>query len=83
MQLYSAGRTDFLNVLQAQGTLYASENAFVQSNSSASQDLIALYKALGGGWESEAGQVAQLLQSRCPNPAPSCNTTSSTLPFTL
>jgi outer membrane protein, multidrug efflux system len=51
MQLYSAGQTDFLNVLQAQGTLYTSENAFVQSNSSASQDLIALYKALGGGWE--------------------------------
>jgi outer membrane protein, multidrug efflux system len=51
MQLYSAGQTDFLNVLQAQATLYASENAFVQSNSSACQDVIALYKALGGGWE--------------------------------
>jgi outer membrane protein, multidrug efflux system len=51
MQLYSAGQTDFLNVLQAQASLYASQNAFVQSNSSACQDLIALYKALGGGWE--------------------------------
>jgi multidrug efflux system outer membrane protein len=51
MQLYSAGQTDFLNVLQAQATLYASQNAFVQSNSSACQELIALYKALGGGWE--------------------------------
>ena len=51
LELYSAGQTDFLNVLQAQGTLYASENALVQSNSSAAQDLIALYKALGGGWE--------------------------------
>lgn len=57
MQLYSAGQTDFLNVLQAQGTLYASENAFVQSNSSAGQDLIALYKALGGGWENGTGQT--------------------------
>jgi outer membrane protein, multidrug efflux system len=51
MQLYSAGQTDFLNVLQAQATLYASQNAFVQSNSNACQDVIALYKALGGGWE--------------------------------
>jgi len=56
-QLYSAGQTDFLNVLQAQNTLYASENALVQSNSSTGQDLIALYKALGGGWDDEAGGV--------------------------
>ncbi len=51
MQLYSAGQTDFLNVLQAQATLYATQNAFVQSNGNVCQDLIALYKALGGGWE--------------------------------
>ncbi len=50
-QLYSAGQTDFLNVLQAQATLYASQNAFVQSNSNTCQDVIALYKALGGHWE--------------------------------
>lgn len=54
-QLYSAGLTDFLNVLLAEGTLYTSENAFVQSTSSLSQDLIALYKALGGGWTDDAG----------------------------
>lgn len=51
MQLYRAGETDFLNVLQAQASLYAAQNALVQSNSSTCQDLIALYKALGGGWE--------------------------------
>ncbi len=50
-QLYTEGQTDFLNVLQSQGSLYLSETAFVQSDSSLSQDLIALYKALGGGWE--------------------------------
>ena len=53
MQLYSEGQTDFLNVLQAQGALYSSENAFVQSNSNLGQDLVALYKALGGGWETQ------------------------------
>ncbi len=51
MQLYSAGQTDFINVLQAQATLYTSQNAFVQSTSNTCQDIIALYKALGGGWE--------------------------------
>ena len=52
MQLYTMGQTDFLNVLNAQRSLYASENALVQSNRSIATDLIALYKALGGGWES-------------------------------
>ena len=50
-QLYTEGQTDFLNVLQSQGSLYLSETAFVQSDSSLGEDLIALYKALGGGWE--------------------------------
>lgn len=49
-QLYTQGQTDFLNVLQAQGNLYSSENALVQSTRNVSTDLIALYKALGGGW---------------------------------
>jgi multidrug efflux system outer membrane protein len=49
-QLYTEGQTDFLNVLQSQRALYLSETAFVQSDSSLGQNLIALYKALGGGW---------------------------------
>ncbi len=51
LKLYSEGLLDFLNVLVAQRSLYAAENALVQSNYSISTDLIALYKALGGGWE--------------------------------
>jgi NodT family efflux transporter outer membrane factor (OMF) lipoprotein len=51
MQLYVAGRTDFLNVLNAQRSLYISEDALVQSTRNQGTDLIALYKALGGGWE--------------------------------
>jgi NodT family efflux transporter outer membrane factor (OMF) lipoprotein len=51
MQLYVAGRTDFLNVLNAQRSLYISEDALVQSIRNQGTDLIALYKALGGGWE--------------------------------
>jgi outer membrane protein, multidrug efflux system len=51
LRLYTEGLLEFLNVLVAQNSLYAAENALVQSSSNISTDLIALYKALGGGWE--------------------------------
>jgi outer membrane protein, multidrug efflux system len=51
MLLYTQGESDFLNVLVAQRSLYASEEAYVQSTRNTATDLIALYKALGGGWE--------------------------------
>jgi NodT family efflux transporter outer membrane factor (OMF) lipoprotein len=50
-ELYSAGQTDFLNVLSAQGSLFLSEEALVRSTVTLSLNLVALYKALGGGWE--------------------------------
>jgi multidrug efflux system outer membrane protein len=52
--LYTEGQTDFLSLLDAQRSLYVSEDALVQSTSTTATDLIALYKALGGGWETEA-----------------------------
>jgi len=51
IKLYTEGLTDFLNVLNAQRSLYGSEDALAQSTSTVSTDLVALYKALGGGWE--------------------------------
>jgi NodT family efflux transporter outer membrane factor (OMF) lipoprotein len=50
-QLYTEGETDFLNVLTAQRSLFSSEDALVNSNRTVSTNLVALYKALGGGWE--------------------------------
>lgn len=47
--LYTSGQTDFLNVLIAQRSLYSAEDAQVQSAGTLSTNLIALYKALGGG----------------------------------
>jgi len=52
--LYTQGQTDFLNVLQAQGALYSSENALVLSARVLSANLVALYQALGGGWDPTA-----------------------------
>jgi multidrug efflux system outer membrane protein len=53
MILYLAGKSDFLNVLIAQRSLFATEDALAQSTRTVDTNLIALYKALGGGWEKE------------------------------
>jgi multidrug efflux system outer membrane protein len=50
-QLYSNGLTDFINVLDAERSLYQAQDALVQSDRTVSTDVIALYKSLGGGWE--------------------------------
>jgi NodT family efflux transporter outer membrane factor (OMF) lipoprotein len=49
--LYIGLQTDFLNVLSAQRSLYSSEDSLAQSTGAMAVELIALYKALGGGWE--------------------------------
>ena len=50
-QLYQQGTTDFLSVLDAERSLFVSETALSLSKQSISTDLVALYKALGGGWD--------------------------------
>jgi NodT family efflux transporter outer membrane factor (OMF) lipoprotein len=47
---YKAGLTDFLSVLDAQRERYAEEDQAVQSQTSVTTNVIALYRALGGGW---------------------------------
>jgi len=51
--LYIQGLVPFLNVLDAQRTLYATESDLAQSEASMAANLVALYKALGGGWETD------------------------------
>ncbi|MBV9608482.1 MAG: efflux transporter outer membrane subunit [Acidobacteria bacterium] len=51
-QTYRAGLTDFLSVLDAERELYANEDLLAQSRTAQAVNLIALYKALGGGWQS-------------------------------
>jgi NodT family efflux transporter outer membrane factor (OMF) lipoprotein len=50
-KLYANGLTGFLNVLDAERSLYQAQDQLVQSDRAVSANLIALYKALGGGWE--------------------------------
>jgi len=51
-QLYVTGLKDSLTVLDAERSLLQSQDQLVQSERAVSADLIALYKALGGGWQS-------------------------------
>lgn len=49
-RLYSDGLGDFLEVLNAERSLFSSQDALAQSQQNAVLNLIALFKALGGGW---------------------------------
>jgi NodT family efflux transporter outer membrane factor (OMF) lipoprotein len=50
---YSRGITDFLQVLTTEQQLLAAEQQAATSTTTISTNLVALYKALGGGWETE------------------------------
>ena len=49
--LHTRGLTSFLNVLDAQRNLYQTQTDLAQSEATVSTDLVALNKALGGGWD--------------------------------
>lgn len=49
--LYQSGSTSFLELLEAERSLYSAEDALIQSRVSIATDYIALNKALGGGWD--------------------------------
>jgi multidrug efflux system outer membrane protein len=51
---YENGASDFLQVLDAERTLLESEDRLARSRTEAATSLIAVYKSLGGGWETTA-----------------------------
>jgi NodT family efflux transporter outer membrane factor (OMF) lipoprotein len=51
---YTGGLENFLSVLDAQRAVYATQDAEAQSETAAMISVIAIYKALGGGWSPEA-----------------------------
>jgi len=59
-ELYVRGLVDFLTVLDNERSVYAVEDQLVQSDRTLVVSLVALYKALGGGWEATpVGEVAR------------------------
>jgi NodT family efflux transporter outer membrane factor (OMF) lipoprotein len=56
MVQYREGATDFERVLDAQRVLLHEENSLAQTRSAVATNVIAVYKALGGGWEMRQDQ---------------------------
>lgn len=54
-ELYQKGLVGFLNVLQSEGALYQAEDQLAQNDQQVASNLVALFKALGGGWEPPTG----------------------------
>ena len=52
---YTSGLENFLSVLDAQRALYSAEDEEARSETNAMVSLIAVYKALGGGWAANEG----------------------------
>ena len=55
---YLSGLSDYLDVLQAQRQLYPAEQALAQTRYERLKTLVDLFRALGGGWEEEAGRAS-------------------------
>jgi NodT family efflux transporter outer membrane factor (OMF) lipoprotein len=51
--IYREGYSDFQRVLDAQRALSAQQDAYIVNRGNAVGSLIALYKAVGGGWETQ------------------------------
>jgi NodT family efflux transporter outer membrane factor (OMF) lipoprotein len=58
-QRYRSGLVDFLNVLETQRSLLVVQDGLARSERTMGQNIVRLYKALGGGWEGQT-QLADL-----------------------
>ncbi len=61
---YAQGLTDFLNVLVAEQTLFTTQDTLAQSQRDVALDLVALYKAVGGGWEARRDRERETISVR-------------------
>ena len=52
---YRSGLTDFTTLNQQEAALLSAQNGLTQARSDAATALVALYVALGGGWDADAG----------------------------
>ena len=53
-QQYAQGITTFIDVISAQAALLQAQDGLTRADAQVEIDLVALYKALGGGWETVA-----------------------------
>jgi multidrug efflux system outer membrane protein len=58
-QRFQGGLTDFVNVLEAERDALAVQDSLAQSHTQTATALVAVYKALGGGWSDAAEDVSR------------------------
>ncbi|HUI20644.1 MAG TPA: efflux transporter outer membrane subunit [Methylocella sp.] len=63
---YTNGVADFISVLDAERTVLAAELQYAQSTTTVSTNLVQLYKALGGGWETTFPQESVMAAVHVP-----------------
>jgi NodT family efflux transporter outer membrane factor (OMF) lipoprotein len=66
-RLYASGVADFQRVLDSQRALFAGEDALSESDKQMATNLVSIYKALGGGWET----ILPVEQAAAPKIVPS------------
>ena len=54
---YKEGFSDYQRVLNSQQSLFAQHQRYISSQGAAVSNLVALFKALGGGWEGHGGDA--------------------------
>jgi outer membrane protein TolC len=57
-QSFQIGLVDFRTVLDTQRARLATQDSVASAYASVSSDHVRLYKALGGGWQSDSGRQA-------------------------
>ncbi len=58
-RLYGQGLTDFLTVLVAEQSVFTSQDSLAETERDVALQLVALYKALGGGWDAVTAPPAE------------------------
>lgn len=61
--LYSNGLVSFLNVIDSERSLFAVEDQQIQSEALVLTNLVALYKALGGGWQNTYPEIQEVAEA--------------------
>jgi outer membrane protein, multidrug efflux system len=67
---YEHGLSDFIQVLDAERTLVGARQQLVQADMALANDVVALYRALGGGWQSDAATLPAPAIDPAPPPLP-------------
>jgi NodT family efflux transporter outer membrane factor (OMF) lipoprotein len=67
---YRAGLVTFINVLNAQTAVLTAQDQVAQSEQALAEDLVAVYKALGGGWGADTPVPGDMRGRETATPAP-------------